>query len=346
MSEPIINNMGNTKSPTFTVVDLFSGVGGLSMGFQKNGFELVFANDNDKSVAETFRANNPDIHFFDGDIRDLTANHIKEVVCNKEIDVLVAGIPCQSFSMAGYRIRKNVDNSDDYRHFLFKEVLKIAKALSPKIILIENVKGLLSSHDGKIKEEIVKDLSEIGYSVDYKVLNAADYGVPQLRERVVFIGNRIGIKNKFPKKTRNEDNYVSVWDAIKDPAGPNHEPRYLEGIVLERIKKIKPGQNWTSLPKNLQTRSRHSGAYGRLDPNKPSKTILTRFDTPTVGYVTHPYENRTLTVREGARIQGFPDDFVFKGPKLSQFRQVGNAVPIGLSYVLAKEIKSMLLEHN
>ncbi len=109
-----------------------------------------------------------------------------------------------------------------------------------------------------------------------------------------------------------------------------------------RINLISPGNNWTCLPKHLQTKSNHSGAYGRLDPDKPSRTLTTRFDSPPVGYVTHPTESRTLTVREGARIQCFPDDFVFLGPKVSQFKQVGNAVPVALSRALAKSVKKML----
>ena len=134
-------------------------------------------------------------------------------------------------------------------------------------------------------------------------MNAADYGAPQLRERVIILANRLGVPNRFPKPSVSPDSYVPVGAVLHGIPDLNHKPRVLSGATLERVKLIGPGQNWTALPPELRTRSRHSGAYGRLDPNKPSRTLLTRFDSPPVGYVTHPYEHRALTVREGARIQ-------------------------------------------
>lgn len=330
------------KKNNWTIVDLFSGVGGLSLGFIQQGFELVFANDNDHWAMETFRKNHSNTPFYEGDIRNLDEKQIINIIKTKNIDVLVAGIPCQSFSMAGYRIRRNLNNDNDSRHFLFREFIRLTKILNPKIIVIENVKGILSSHNGKIKEEIVSELKQIGYDTDFKVLNSADYGAAQLRERVIFLGNRLNLKNIFPKKTNSPSDYVPVGQVLNGIKGFNHEVRPLSGIVLKRIKLIKPGQNWTSLPKKLQTKSNHSGAYGRLDPDKPAKTLTTRFDSPPVGYVTHPFENRTLTVREGARIQGFPDNFEFFGPRQSQFKQVGNAVPIKLSENIARAVLNML----
>lgn len=329
------------KNNRLTIIDLFSGVGGLSLGFEQEGFELLFANDNDYWASETFKINHPNTEFYYGDVKNLTARDIKKRIKNKHVNILVAGIPCQSFSMAGYRIRKGVDNLNDPRHFLFKKFIEIASELKPDVVLIENVKGILSSHEGSIKKEIIDELEKIGYSVECRVLNAADYGVPQTRERVIFLGNKLKTENIYPVKS-HENNYEPVSKYLKNIVKLNHDPRPLLGATLERVKLIKPGQNWTSLPKRLQTQSKHSGAYGRIDPNKPSRTLTTRFDTPSVGYVTHPSENRTLTVREGARIQGFPDDFVFLGPKLSQYKQVGNAVPVGLSRAIAKGVAKML----
>jgi DNA (cytosine-5)-methyltransferase 1 len=327
----------------YTIVDLFSGIGGLSLGFKEHGFKNIFSSDFDQGVSETFQHNFPDVNFSKEDIKDLTEERLKEIVKNEKINVVMAGIPCQSFSMAGYRIRNDVDASDDPRHFLYKEFMRVVKILNPDVVLIENVKGILSIKKGEIKDLIMKELENLGYNVDCRVLNSADYGVPQTRERVIFIGNKFGLKNIFPKGTHNPQNYVGVGTVLKDIKGSNHEPRFLTGDTLKRVKLIKPGENWTSLPKDLQTKSRHSGAFGRLDPDKPSRTLLTRADTPTVGYVTHPTEHRTLTVRESARIQGFPDDFEFKGSKSSQYKQVGNAVPVGLSRALASEIKSLLM---
>lgn len=324
----------------YTIVDLFSGVGGLSLGFEKEGFEIVFANDNDGDASKTFMKNHPKVPFYEGDIKNLDSKKIKTLIGNKKVDVLVGGIPCQSFSMKGKRIIEK--NYADPRHYLFKEYMRVLDVIKPKIAIIENVKGLLSSHDGKIKEEIIKSFQKRGYKVDFKVLNAADYGVPQLRERVVFLANKIKLKNVFPKKTHDMENYVGVEEVLKNIPKENHEIKELNGKVLERVKLIKPGENWKVLPKELQTGSKHSGAYGRLHPKKPSMTLTTRFDTPPGGYVTHPKENRAITVREGARIQSFPDAFIFYGNRISQYRQVGNAVPVKLSIALAKSVKQML----
>jgi DNA (cytosine-5)-methyltransferase 1 len=196
--------------------------------------------------------------------------------------------------------------------------------------------------NGRIKDEIINGLKVLGYKVDWKILNAADFGAPQLRQRVFFIGNRLGVENLFPTATHSPEKYVTVGEVLKNIPVQNHRPRELSGVVLKRVKLIQPGQNWRALPVGLQTKSQHSGAYGRLDPNKPARTLMTRFDSPPVGYVTHPYEDRTLTVREGARIQGFPDNFIFKGPIMQQYKQVGNAVPVYFSRALARSITKML----
>lgn len=333
---------GEKEMRKYTIVDLFSGVGGLSLGFQKEDFELLLANDIDEDVGKTFKKNHPEIPFLKKDIKKLTKKDFNKILGNRKVDVLVGGVPCQSFSMAGNRIRKNVDCANDERHFLFMEFIRIAKILKPKIAIIENVKGILSSHKGKIKNEILEGLEKLGYRVDYKVLNSADYGVPQLRERVLFVANRINKKNLFPKITHKPERYITVGQALKNVPKLNHNPRELSGVTLKRVKLIKQGKNWQSLPKNLQTKSIHSGAYGRLSEKKPSRTIMTRFDTPTVGFVIHPREHRTLTVREGARLQSFPDNFEFIGTNSSQNRQVGNAVPPRLSQAIAKQVKLML----
>ena len=337
--------MENKKiTQRFTVVDLFSGVGGLSLGFQHEGFELLLANDSDRDAAATFRHNHPRVQFYEGDIKLLDEEKLKSLLDEKKVNVLVGGVPCQSFSMKGQRILNS--KKPDPRDFLFKEFMRITRILKPEIAIIENVKGILSRYNGGIKDAIIRDFEKMGYKVDFKLLNAADYGVAQLRERVVFIANRINSENLFPKPTHTPEKYVGVLEVLRNPPKINHEPRKLHGKVLKRVKLVKPGDNWKSLPKKLQTGSTHSGAYGRLDPKKPSFTLTTRFDTPPGGYVTHPNEDRAITVREGARIQSFPDDFVFIGNRISQYRQVGNAVPVKLSRALAKSIKEMLKQYE
>lgn len=325
----------------YKVVDLFAGVGGLSMGFDDNGFVTVMANDFDQDAANTFKLNHPHVKFIDGDVAKIDEQLIRKTIGDTEVDVMMGGIPCQSFSMAGRRIRKGIDHSDDPRHFLYKEYFRLLDIMNPKVAIIENVRGILSSHGGEIMKEILISFENHGYKADYKLLDASDYGVPQARQRVIIIANRISQENIFPDK---HDKKIPVGDVLKNipEDAKNHEKRYLSGKTLERVKLIKPGQNWTFLPADMQTKSIHSGAYGRIDPAKPSKTLTTRFDTPSVGYVTHPEEDRTLTVREGARIQTFPDSFVFTGARMQQYKQVGNAVPVKLGYELSKGVKKML----
>ena len=321
-------------------IDIFCGVGGLSNGFLNHGFNLIYGIDNDKNLFETFIKNHPQSTLIKDDVRNIT----KEFISNnfKNLDLLVAGIPCQSFSMSGYRIRKNTKYIYDYRTYLFKDVIRIIEICRPSVIIFENVKGIANLHQGKIKDDIIKDLERLGYITNFFILNSRDFGSCQRRERAFFLANNLNKKNIIPAKSHKIK--PSVWEKISDIKKncPNHDKRYLTGVTLERVKLIKPGENWKVLPKKLQTKSIHSGAYGRLDPNKACPTLTTRFDTPPVGYVTHPFENRTLTVREGARIQGFPDDFIFYGNKSSQYKQVGNAVPLEFSNALATSVLNMI----
>ncbi len=325
----------------YNTVDLFAGVGGLSLGFNKNGFKTIFANDIDGYAGETFINNHKDVEFFVGDIKKLNAKDLKKYIGGEKIHILMGGIPCQSFSMAGYRIRKGIDNSDDPRHFLYKEFFRILDIIKPPIALIENVKGILSNNNGLILEEIMNSFTNRGYKVDYKLLDASKYGVPQIRQRVFIVATTLDTEILFPKE---KNTVIPVGDVLKNiPENlANHEKRFLRDKSLDRASRLLPGQNWKDLPKHLQTKSIHSGAYGRIDPSLPARTITTRFDTPSVGFVTHPTEDRTLTVREGARIQTFPDNFIFYGPKMSQYKQVGNAVPVKLAYEVSKGIKKML----
>lgn len=327
-----------------TVADLFAGVGGLSQGFAERGFGLVFANDNDYWAGETFKRNHPGVYFSSEDITSLDMHRLADEIGLDDLDVVVGGVPCQAFSMAGYRIRKNRQGQLDDRVYLFRHYLRFVNAFKPKIAIIENVKGLPTMLGGAVLTEIISSLEAAGYQADWRILNAADYGAPQLRERVIILANRLGVPNRFPKPSLSPDSYVPVGQVLHGIPDLNHKPRVLSGVTLERVKLIGPGQNWTALPPELRTRSRHSGAYGRLDPNKPSRTLLTRFDSPPVGYVTHPYEHRALTVREGARIQGFADEFEFLGPVMQQYKQVGNAVSPHMSRALATTVASLLRE--
>jgi len=188
------------------VVSLFSGCGGFDLGFKQCGFNIVWANDIDKDAIQTYKKNIGD-HIVYGDIRKIPSEQIPN-----EFDVLIGGFPCQGFSIANPN-----RNQKDERNFLYKEIVRILKDKQPKVFVLENVKGLLSMEKGKVLEMILKDLSNLGYSVDYQILKASNYGVPQNRERVIFVGNRIGLENRFPKQTHfhNLDpKHISVKDAI------------------------------------------------------------------------------------------------------------------------------------
>jgi DNA (cytosine-5)-methyltransferase 1 len=335
--------LGAKKVSKRTVVDLFAGVGGLSLGFEELGFDLVFANEKDTAAARTLRRNHPGVLVDESSIEDLSPNKLIELgQLPSHVDVLVGGVPCQAFSMAGIRIRTAQKDLLDERIYLFRHFLKFAEALKPKYVIIENVRGITSMLNGQVLEEIFSSLQKLGYQVEWRYLNAADFGAPQLRIRTVIIAALRDLPIVFPAATFDSDNYKTVGEALKDLPLANHQPRPLSGIALERVRLLKQGQNWTNLPVELQTKSIHSGAYGRLSLDKPARTLTTRFDTPSVGYVTHPTENRCLTVREGARIQGFPDDFIFEGTTMQQYRQVGNAVSPFMSRAIAKQISISL----
>lgn len=366
------------KQNKFNIIDLFSGVGGFSDGFKKAGFKVVAANEYKSDIANTYIKNHPKTKMI---IRDIAKVKSKDLANDQEIDVIVGGPPCQGFSMAGRRIRKKGVFLDDPRNELFKEFHRIVNDLKPKVFVMENVPAILNMEGGAIRDEIIKLFTEIGYKTDVKILLAAEYGVPQLRKRAVFIGNCLGIDPKefFPNKTHGPDTskpYITIADAILDlprvDAGSgmfesdyqdnttlseyqkkrrgksnklynhqsaNHDPR-----IIELLKNIKQGQGRINIPKYLQTKSVHSGAFGRLNKNKPAYTITTRFDTPSVGRVTHPISHRSLTPREAARIQSFDDNFVFYGNRGSVGIQIGNAVPPLLAKAIACRIREILIK--
>lgn len=369
------------KKNKLNVIDLFSGVGGLSVGFKKMGFSIVSANEYKTDIANTYMKNHPNTRMIVDDIAKIKS---KSLVPNgEEIDVIVGGPPCQGFSMAGRRIRNDGAFLNDPRNELFKEFLRIVKDIKPKVFVIENVAAILNMHGGAVKDEIIKLFKNIGYDTKVKVLLAADYGVPQLRRRAVFIGNRLGVDPElfFPKKTNGPETkipYITVADAIFDlpqiNAGAgmfeieyadntnlteyqknrksgskkvyNHQATSHDPRIVELLKKIKPGQGRINLPKALQTKSIHSGAFGRLEKDKPAYTITTRFDTPSVGRVTHPISHRALTPREAARIQSFDDNFIFYGSKGSVGVQIGNAVPPLLAKAIASSIRVILEKYD
>lgn len=342
------------------VIDLFAGVGGLSYGFMQAGFDVVLANEIDESIAMSYSKNHPNTKMINEDITKLDIEEIFKSYANS-VDVIVGGPPCQGFSQKGKR--KTIH---DERNFLFRYYFKVVEFVKPKYFLIENVPNILTTENGLFKNEIITLFESIGYIVNCAVLKASDYGVPQDRKRAIIIG-RLG-KNR-PSLPKQKNNAVTVYDAISDLAflnsGEGNEKqnyknspstnyqktmrqntKFLYNHVAtkhskEAIKKLElipQGKGKEVLPSSMLTKSIYSGTWSRMLYDGQSVTITTRFDTPSSGRFTHPILNRCITVREAARIQSFPDDFIFYGSKSSQMKQVGNAVPPLMGKAIAEEI--------
>ena len=341
--------------------------------------DLISAVEFDKNIAKSYEINHCNVNVIVDDIKNVDNN---ETFKFGSADIIIGGPPCQGFSMAGARIRNGF--MDDPRNYLFKHYFNVVKIVRPKIFILENVKGILTLKGGKVFEEIKKIFEDPNnfdgkpYKIQHKVIKVKEFGIPQNRERVVVIGSQINFDlEKKMEKTKNEIlkdiptffDKVSVWDAISNLPSPtdngdvkitkyvsdyqkflksnkeivkNHYKTNHSEKAINRMKKIKVNENYTSLHEDIK--SVHSGSYGRLDPNGIAPTITTRFDTPSGGRFIHPFENRTLTAREAARIQSFPDDFEFYGTKSCVCKQIGNAVPPKMAYFFAIMIRRLLNE--
>ena len=332
------------------LVSLFSGCGGLDLGFTKAGFNVVWANDFDSDAQAVYNLN-----FGEGsiDTRDILTVGVEEI---PDCDILTAGFPCQPFSNAGNR--KGVHDS---RGMLYKECLRIIKEKMPKVIVFENVKGLLSTKyvDGRnLTEVIMEDLStmsDIGYNVIYQLVNASDYGVPQNRQRVLFVGIRkdLGKTFVFPDKLPKENLTVDhVLKQSKDV--PNQVHWKLSPQALEMIAYIPEGGSWKDVPyehlaprfqriRDQMKKYRSPNFYRRFARTEICGTITASAQPENCGIV-HPLENRRYTIREAARIQTFPDNFIFidDTPRniTAMYKVIGNAVPV----ILAKNIAIAIMD--
>ena len=324
-------------SPTF--IEVCAGAGGLSKGFIDNGFTPLLLNDMDKYCVETLKLNHPDVKILKADMLDINLDEYKDM----KIDVLMGGVPCQSFSQAGKR--KGIE---DQRGKLILHFIKMIDAISPKIFIIENVKGLITHNGGKTLEFIINEINKINkYTTSYKVLNSNDYSVPQNRERLIIVGVRNDLNKifNFPDPHRYKPILKDVLiDCPKSSGAEYTKEKY------ELMKLIPQGGCWIDLSEELQKKYMGKSYYSsggkrgilkRLDMDKPSLTLLT---SPSQKQTErcHPIETRPLQVLEYARIQTFPDDYKFAGSTVQIYKQIGNAVPVNLSKAIAEEILNVL----
>jgi DNA (cytosine-5)-methyltransferase 1 len=369
----------------FTAIDLFCGAGGLSEGFRQAGYRVLAGNDFDRAAGETFAKTHPEATFIGGPIQDISVDDLLRAAGLKvgQLDVLIGGPPCQGFSV--YNHQRGLH---DHRSSLYQEYLRLVAGLMPNWVVMENVTGMTSAGGGAAVTAILDGLRGLGYQVEHRVLRAEEYGVPQERRRILFVGNRLGLPIPWPKPTHGPglQPFVSVKDAIGDlmplqngqrgdrygyataPTSDyqqalrgnqtsvgNHSAGRISAINLQRLQHIPEGGSWRDIPFDLlpagmkrAKRSDHTKRYGRLRWKGLASTILTKCD-PHWGAFFHPAQDRTLTVREAARLQSFPDWFEFTGSQTEQYVQVGNAVPpllgkaVGTAIRLSAESRSEML---
>lgn len=360
------------------VIDLFCGCGGFSKGFQMAGFNIALGIDLWEDATRTYKLNHQGTKVINQDITEITPEILlsKSGLSKEDVDVVIGGPPCQGFSISGKRL------IDDPRNVLYKSFVEIVEYIKPKMFVMENVPGLLSMGNGAVKNQIVSDFETIGYVVKQKQLTASDFGVPQARKRVFFVGLKKELENRipeyeFPKPTHGEAEglkpFVTCRDALSDLdfipddimlpetisycLDPNSEyqrkmrkgaKKLTNHVITVHTKKtrdiinmVPDGGNYKSLPQELWSTRKVHIAWTRMNSNKPCFTIDTGHN-----HHFHYRANRVPTVRESARIQSFPDDFVFTGKKADQLKQVGNAVPPLLAEAVAKSVKVTLMKER
>lgn len=330
------------------VISLFSGCGGLDLGFEKAGFDIPVANEFDKTIWATFKANHPKTHLIEGDVRQITKTDIAPFI-NGEVDGIIGGPPCQSLSEAG-----SLRGIEDDRGQLFFDYIRILKDFKPKFFLAENVSGMLANRHSEAVQNILNHFDEAGYDVSLTLVNAKDYGVAEERKRVFYIGFRkdLNINFVFPKgSTEDDEKKITLRDIIGDlqetavPALPKnkHNPEainnneYFTGSYSTIFMSRNRVKSWDEQAYTVQA----SGRQCQLHPQAPKMVKFDKNDCRFVEGKEHLY--RRMTVREVARVQGFPDDFQFIYTDVDTgYKMIGNAVPVNLAYEIAVAIKSIL----
>lgn len=339
-----VYNKENKKK--YTNIELFAGAGGLALGLEQAGFDNLLSNDFDKDACETLKINRPNWNVYCEPIEKLANRNLLELLNLKcgELDLLSGGYPCQSFSYAGKRLGLN-----DIRGTMFYYYAKVLEQLKPKMFLAENVKGLVSHDGGKTLATMIGVFEEIGYKVQYKVLNAWDYGVAEKRERIVIVGvrNDIDVEFEYPKPHDYKPVLRDVLQNVPKSEGASYPKSKKEVFDL-----VPPGGCWRNLPDDI-ARAYMKGSYGlgggktgmarRISWNEPCLTILC---SPCMKQTDrcHPDETRPFTVRESARIQSFPDEWEFCGSMINKYKQIGNAVPVNFAKEIGVAIVKTLKE--
>ncbi len=345
-------------------VELFSGAGGILLALRECGINILFSNEIDHKFAQTHYHNFPSVPLIEDDVKNVTTDILKKYVLGKDVDLVTGGPPCQGFSLFGKRRfinTKGYEPKKDPRNKLVYEFIRIVDTLKPKFFLLENVKGFINLDSGLFVENIKKEFMSLGYdNIWCDIVCAADYGVPQLRYRMFMIGNRLGLNFKapspthFPQGSGKKPTYNTVGKAIMDLVGNENVPNNIalqhKPTVAARMGYVKEGGrlNIDDLPPGLLKATRkdsttgkvsnYSHIYKRLDRKKPAWTMVPGHNA----FPIHPTLNRTLTPREAARIQSFPDTHVFCGTRQEQCIQVGNAVPPEMVKPFIIQIKKYL----
>lgn len=357
-------------------IELFSGAGGLSIGLEKAGFEIVLANEIEKDFAISFELNHPNTKMLCKDIHNINFYTEIQKLGSPKIDLLSGGSPCQGFSTVGSK------NKKDPRNSLFYEYLRAVKEIQPDYIIFENVSGFKTMYDGVAYQTLVNELDNLGYNTVSGVLESSNYGLPQIRKRTIVVGWK-KVEVQLPVPTHysgtnifNFPQKLTLMDAISDlpklkandekimyASKPQSEYQYKlrNGVkeltehnssnygdkMLEILSLIPDGGTVNDLPLRLRPKKYFTNTYARLLPDVPAPTITRNFGTPSSSRCVHPFQNRALSTREGARLQGFPDDYTFYGSKTSKNLQIGNAVPPIFGEIIAKEIiKSINIEKS
>lgn len=327
------------KRNGYNFVDLFTGAGGLSCGLTMAGFTPIASVEIMPEAVETYRYNFIENKKFQEKVetRDIRTDEAKQAlfdsIGDKHIHLVVGGFPCQGFSLAGNRV------VTDERNSLYLEMLKIVEHIKPEYIVMENVEGLRSMLNGKIETKIIEDYEKIGYKINVTILNSADYGVAQIRRRVIFIGNRIGGTNYHPEQFLDKDHYKTLGQEIERFM---HMPENKEvnHIITRHTPKMQ--ERIMEVPEGTSLYGNYSDAWKKSPWNKPSCTVKENHG----GVNIHPKLPRVLTPRELAALQSFPDDFIFKGSKKWQLVQIGNAVPPLLGKAVGIAVKKALEENK